>query len=425
MMKTISVIGLHWGDEGKGKIVDLLSEHADIVVRYQGGTNAGHTVHYNGEEIALHLVPSGIFRKKVICVIGSGCVIDLGCLAEEIKLLEERGITVRNRLRISKRAHVTFPFHLLEDKSCEERRGGGKIGTTARGIGPTYTDKASRSGIRIGDLLHEEYFRTRLKGLIDAKEATGIQCREAEIVENYLEIAKNLAGCFADTVWFLNSEIEKGSRVLFEGAQGTLLDMDLGTYPFVTSSNPTTGGISTGTGVAPKRIDKVIGVAKAYATRVGAGPFPTEFEAPFEEAFRASAKEFGATTGRPRKCGWFDAMAIGYACMVNGVSSMVLTKLDCLSGVEVLKICVGYAHRDGKPLTSYPSHIEELRRVVPVYEEMPGWHEKIDGITDAEHLPAPARHYVNRLEELLKVKIGLISTGPERDDVIVRETLWE
>lgn len=424
-MKTISVVGLHWGDEGKGKIVDLLSEHADIVVRYQGGTNAGHTVHHGGEEIALHLVPSGIFRKRTTCVIGSGCVVDLECLAREIRLLEERGLEVRDRLLISKRAHVTFPFHLVEDKRSEERKGGEKIGTTARGIGPTYTDKASRSGIRIGDLLYPEYFRMRLTAQINAKGASGAQIDERSVFDEYMAIAEDLKSCFIDTVWFLNERIERGSRVLFEGAQGTLLDIDLGTYPFVTSSNPTAGGISTGTGIAPCRIDRIIGVAKAYATRVGAGPFPTEFEGHFQEEFRASAKEFGATTGRPRKCGWFDAMAIEYALMVNGVSSLVLTKLDCLSGVESLKICVGYATEDGRRLSSFPSHIEELAHIVPVYEEMPGWKEAIRGVTDEQQLPPEARQYVERIEELLSVKVGIVSTGPEREDIIMRQMLWE
>jgi adenylosuccinate synthase len=424
MMKTISIVGLLWGDEGKGKIVDLLSERADIVVRYQGGTNAGHTVYYQGEAIALHLVPSGIFNKNTICVIGNGCVVDLGCLIDEIACLEKRGIDVRERLRISKRAHITFPFHIFEDKRSEEIRGGGKIGTTARGIGPSYTDKSSRLGIRIGDLLHPELFKVKLKAHFDAKQAVREHFEEERILEEYAQIAETLKCCFIDAVSFLNKRIDKGDRVLFEGAQGTLLDIDLGTYPFVTSSNPTVGGVSTGTGVPPSKIGKVIGVAKAYATRVGAGPFPTEFEERFQDEFRTSAKEFGATTGRPRKCGWFDTVAIGYACMVNGVSSIILTKLDCLSGFKVLKICVGYASKKGTPLASFPSHIDEVALATPVYEEISGWQEEIQGVTDEQQLPPAARQYISRLEELLNVNVALISTGPDRNDIIVREELW-
>lgn len=423
-MKTLSVVGLLWGDEGKGKIVDLLSEQADIVVRYQGGTNAGHTVYYQGEAIALHLIPSGIFNKKTVCVIGNGCVVDLKCLADEIAHLEKLGIAVRDRLWISKRAHITFPFHLFQDKRSEELRGGEKIGTTVRGIGPSYSDKTSRLGIRIGDLLYPEQFRTKLKTNLDARPDVRKAFTEACLLEEYLALAEELKSCFIDTVSFLNERIARGSRVLFEGAQGTLLDIDLGTYPYVTSSNPTVGGVATGTGVPPGKIDRVIGIAKAYATRVGAGPFPTEFEAAFQDTFRASANEFGATTGRPRKCGWFDTVAIRYACMVNGVTSMVVTKLDCLSGVEVLKVCTGYTSAQGTPLISFPSHIEELAHVVPVYEEMSGWQDRIQGITEERQLPRAAQHYIGRLEELLKVHVALVSTGPDRNDIIVREPLW-
>jgi adenylosuccinate synthase len=423
-MKTIAVIGLLWGDEGKGKIVDLLSEHADIVVRYQGGTNAGHTVCYRDETIALHLVPSGIFNKDTICVIGNGCVVDLRCLVDEITLLEDRGIDVRDRLRISRRAHITFPFHILQDKRSEEIRGSGKIGTTARGIGPSYTDKSSRLGIRIDDMLHPEELKMKLKALWTTKPAVREQWKEERVFDEYIRIAETLKPCFTDTVSFLNERIDKGSRVLFEGAQGTLLDVDLGTYPFVTSSNPTIGGVATGTGVPPRKIGKVVGVAKAYATRVGAGPFPTEFEEHFQEQFRLSAKEFGATTGRPRKCGWFDTVAIRYACMVNGVSSMVLTKLDCLSGVGTLKICVGYRSEKREPLSSFPSHRDELAHLTPVYEEIPGWQEAVEGVTEEHKLPEAARAYIRRLEELLDVRIALISTGPGRNDIIMREALW-
>ncbi len=357
-------------------------------------------------------------------MIGNGCVIDLKCLADEIALLEERGINVRDRLRISKRAHITFPFHIFQDKRSEEIRGTGKIGTTARGIGPSYTDKSSRLGIRIVDMLHPEHLAEKLEAHFAAKQAVREKFKDENVLEEYITIAGTLKSCFIDTVSFLNERIDKGDRVLFEGAQGTLLDIDLGTYPFVTSSNPTVGGVSTGTGVPSGKISKVIGIAKAYATRVGAGPFPTEFEEHFQDRFRKSAKEYGATTGRPRKCGWFDTVAIGYACMVNGVSSIVLTKLDCLSGVETLKICVGYTSEKGEPLSSFPSHIDELAHVTAVYEDITGWQEDIRGVTDEHQLPRAAQRYIGRLEELLNVNVAIISTGPHRNDIIVRETIW-
>jgi len=425
-MNTIAVIGLLWGDEGKGKIVDRLSEKADIVVRYQGGTNAGHTVYYRGKPLPLHLIPSGIFNKGTVCVIGNGCVIDMKSLYEEILLLEKVGIDVKGRLFISARAHVTFPFHLYEDRRMEEVKGSRRLGTTFKGIGPTYADKYARIGIRAADILCPRDLKTLIEFNLKTKEGIDKEFDLELLIEDYLSITEKLKKYIhiLDTVLFLNSEIDKGKKVLFEGAQGTLLDVDLGTYPYVTSSNPTVGGICTGTGVPAAKIKRVIGVAKAYATRVGEGPFPTEFEEDFEEHFRKTANEYGATTGRPRKCGWFDAVGIRYACMVNGVTSIAIAKLDCLSGIKKIKVCVDYRTLDGKNLPSFTADIRKLFEVKPVYEEFSGWSEDIRGITKLEALPAEALEYLKALEAILETKIVIISTGPDRKETIVKEEIW-
>ena len=423
-MNTGAVIGLSWGDEGKGKIVDLLSEKADIVVRYQGGTNAGHTVYYKGEPLSLHLIPSGIFNKNTICVIGNGCVVDLKSLEEEILLLKKEGLDVDGRLLISNRAHITFPFHIDEDQILEEKKGEQKLGTTIRGVGPTYRDKYARTGIRVADLFHPDDLRKLLELNLKTKRGMLKKLSINSIIEEYHSIAQKLEECFIDTVQFLNDEIDKDKRVLFEGAQGTLLDVDLGTYPYVTSSHPTIGGICSGTGVPGSKIKRVIGVAKAYATRVGEGPFPTEFETAFESHFRKDAKEFGATTGRPRKCGWFDAVGIRYACMVNGVTSVVITKLDCLSGVDKIKVCVDYKTKDGRKLLSFPADAKKLSVVKPVYEEFTGWKGDIRGIKELRELPKEALAYISALEKILRKEIVVISTGPIRDETIVKGRIW-
>jgi len=423
-MNTLAVIGLLWGDEGKGKIVDLLSEDADVVVRYQGGTNAGHTVFYKGKPLSLHLIPSGIFNDKTICVIGNGCVVDFTELYEEILLLEKEGVDIRGRLFISERAHITFPFHIEIDKRMESAMGSSRIGTTFRGVGPTYTDKYARTGVRIVDLFYPEELKKLLELNLKTKKDMCKEINVASLVSDFLTIADKVKGFVIDTVSFLNEEIDNGKRVLFEGAQGNLLDVDLGTYPYVTSSHPTVGGICSGAGVSASRLKRVIGVSKAYATRVGQGAFPTEFEEDFEEDFRKDAKEFGSTTGRPRKCGWFDAVAVKYGCIVNGVNSIALTKLDCLSGLKKIKVCVDYKSPDGKKLSSFPADTRILSRVKPVYVEMEGWTEEIRGIKKIEALPRKTIDYIKALKKILNVDIVIISTGPEREETIVRKKIW-
>jgi len=423
-MNTIAVIGMLWGDEGKGKIVDLLSENADIVVRYQGGTNAGHTVYFKGKPLVLHMIPSGIFNEKTVCVIGNGCVVDLQSLQEEILLLEKEGVDIRGRLFISNRAHVTFPFHIEKDKSLEKRKGSAKLGTTFKGIGPSYTDKYARVGIRFVDILKRQKLESLLESNLDTKPGMRKEFDIKSISENYAKIAVELEDYIIDTVSFLNKQIDENKKVVFEGAQGTLLDIDFGTYPYVTSSNPTVGGVCTGTGVPARKIGKVIGVAKAYATRVGEGPFPTQFEQAFEEDFRKNAKEYGATTGRPRRCGWFDAVGVGYSKMINGVSSISVTKLDCLSGVDKIKVCVGYGTEEKNGGTLFPPDAADLAKVKPVYEEFEGWKEDIRGISSERKLPSNAIKYLQALEEILKTDISIISTGPDRKETILRGKLW-
>jgi adenylosuccinate synthase len=423
-MSVIAVVGLLWGDEGKGKIVDLLSHKAALVVRYQGGTNAGHTVYFKGEPLPLHLVPSGIFNKETVCVIGNGCVIDLKKLYEEIVFLEKEGIDIKGRLFISDRAHVTFPFHIEEDEKGERDKGKQKVGTTAKGVGPTYTDKHARIGIRMVDILSAKTLRRTLKLNLKTKKYPNREKRIERIMDDISPIVKKIKECVVDTVFFLNEEIDKKKNILFEGAQGSLLDIDFGTYPYVTSSNPTVGGICTGSGVSASRIERVLGVTKAYATRVGKGPFPTKFEDDFEEQFRKEAKEFGATTGRPRRCGWFDSVGVRYGCMINGVTSMAITKLDCLAGIEKLKVCVAYKNKDGQKVTSFPADTGIISETEPVYEEFEGWEEDIRGVSTERRLPGAARNYLQALEDIVKVRIDIVSTGPGRKETIVRNNIW-
>lgn len=417
-MPNTVLIGAQWGDEGKGKIIDFLTEEADWVVRYQGGNNAGHTVEIGSERYVLHLVPSGILHPGKKCVIGNGVVVDPVAVVRELADLRQRGIDPRGRLFISDRAHAVFPYHRLVDEYREQTRSrGDKIGTTKRGIGPSYGDKAARVGLRMGDLLDEQFpqllaARIREQNLIlSALGAPSLD--ERAVVAEYSAAARELAPFIADTLTLVNQGIRRGESVLFEGAQGTMLDIDFGTYPFVTSSNATAGGACTGCGVPPHRIDRVIGVIKAYTTRVGEGPFPTELLDETGRMLRETGHEFGATTGRPRRCGWFDAVVARYSVMINGIDLWAVTKMDVLDPVETIRICVAYEH-NGRRLDTVPANIRILEKCTPVYEDIPGWKSSTKDIGRFEDLPAPAQAYVRRLEVLTGVPVGYLSVGPGR-----------
>ncbi|ADY57606.1 Adenylosuccinate synthetase [Syntrophobotulus glycolicus DSM 8271] len=428
MMAAVVLIGAQWGDEGKGKITDFVAEQADMVVRYQGGNNAGHTVAFNQKTYKLHLIPSGIFNSDKLSVIGNGLVIDPEVLVEELDYLHERGITTDN-LRISTNAHVIMPYHCLLDVLEEEFKGNQKIGTTKRGIGPAYKDKASRTGIRISDLMDKEEFADRLHYNIQEKNMliTKIYGREElkfeEIYEKYLEYAERIRPYVTDTSLIINEYIEQGRKVLFEGAQGTLLDIDHGTYPYVTSSNPIAGAACVGTGVGPTKIAKVLGIVKAYTTRVGEGPFPTELNCSLGELIRTNGGEFGTTTGRPRRCGWFDAVIVKYAVRISGISDIALTKLDVLTGLDTIKICTGYKYQ-GQIIQDFPQGLKKLAQCEAVYEEMPGWKEDLTGISQFEELPAAARNYVRRIEKLTGVKVSLLAVGPDRVQTMVLNEIF-
>ncbi|PJA98981.1 MAG: adenylosuccinate synthase [Ignavibacteriales bacterium CG_4_9_14_3_um_filter_30_11] len=411
------LVGSQWGDEGKGKIVDILSENFDIVARYQGGANAGHTVKIGNDEYILHLIPSGILRENVICVIGNGVVIDPTALLKEIRFLEENNIKVDGRLFISQNAHLIMPYHKLLDNISEQ--GSTKIGTTGRGIGPCYIDKYARKGIRIVDLLDKKILEEKIRN--NLKEKNNIikkvyeqeELNVNEIVAQYMEFDEIIDRYIKDVPTFLNTSIAEGKSVLLEGAQGALLDVDHGTYPFVTSSNPTSGGACTGTGVAPTKINSVIGIVKAYTTRVGEGPFPTELLDEDGEKLRKIGAEFGATTGRPRRCGWFDAPLVKYSTMINDTTFAALTKLDVLNGFDKIKVCVGYKV-DGKLLNSFPTNIEQLNKVVPVYESCEGWNKDITECKSYSELPKATKEYLNFISEKSETKFGIISVGPKR-----------
>ena len=424
-MGNVIILGSQWGDEGKGKIVDLFSEHFDIVARYQGGHNAGHTVFIGDRKFVLKLIPSGILRPGKQAVIGNGLVIDPAALLAEIETLEAAGVPVRENLFISNRAHILFPVHRMMEKMSEGRPGRVSIGTTSRGIGPCYEDKIARRGIRVADLLNQEFFRERYASVMEEKvtiaKALGIyeDLDLARIRAEYEDFAARIRPMVRDTGWLLNQAIRDGKRVLFEGAQGTMLDIDHGTYPFVTSSNASAGGACTGTGVAPTRIDGVIGVSKAYITRVGGGPFPTEALDGAGEQIRQRGKEFGAVTGRPRRCGWFDVPLLRYTAAINGFDSIVVTKLDVLDEFEQIQVCVGY-RLDGKVVSEMPPTVAEIAAIQPVYECLPGWGSSTFGIDSYDALPEKARQYLAYLEERTGVEIGCISTGPERNQTIVR-----
>jgi adenylosuccinate synthase len=424
-MKNVIVLGAQWGDEGKGKVVDLLAERFDVVARYQGGHNAGHTVYIGEKKFILKLIPSGILRPVVTAVIGNGVVVDLAALAEEMATLEAAGIDVQGHLRISNRAHVIFPFHRLVEKMSEARENRIPLGTTARGIGPCYEDKIGRRGIRIADLYDPASFRELYDTLAEDKNTlaetfhlegpidyTAIRCQTEQL-------AAKIRPLVCDTAALLSNAMAEGKRVLFEGAQGTMLDIDHGTYPFVTSSSAAAGGACTGLGVPPTKIQGVIGVSKAYITRVGTGPFPSESKDAAGDLLRREGNEYGSVTGRPRRCGWFDAPLLRYTAMVNGFDSLFITKLDVLDQLAKIPVCVGY-WLDGKEVDAMPATYRSLEGVEPLYEKLPGWQSPTRGITRYDDLPEKARAYLKFIEERAGVEIGAISTGPERTETIIR-----
>ncbi len=427
-MSAVIVIGTQWGDEGKGKIVDHLAEKADVVVRYQGGNNAGHTVVVGDNEFKLQLLPSGILYKDKTCVVGNGVVIDPAVMIRELRSMQEKGIETAD-LKVSNRAHVIMPYHRLLDEVEEDYRGEHKIGTTKRGIGPCYMDKNARSGIRMVDLLDEAEFAAKLERNLEAKNhllqaVYGVEGFDYDkVYAEYLGYARVLRPFVADTSVFINDALKAGKKVLFEGAQATLLDLDHGTYPYVTSSHPIAGGACIGAGIGPTKISKVIGVVKAYTTRVGEGPFPTELRDATGDLIRNRGYEFGTVTGRPRRCGWLDAAVVRYAGQVSGLDYLAVTRLDILDGLETLKICSGYKY-NGRLLDEFPASLKVLGQVEPVYEEMPGWQEPISGVRAYADLPANARRYVERLSKIVGVPLGIVSVGPARDQTIVLKEVF-
>ncbi|MBM4178024.1 MAG: adenylosuccinate synthase [Ignavibacteria bacterium] len=422
-MSVSIIVGAQWGDEGKGKIVDMLSEEADIVARYQGGANAGHTIVFDGKKYVLHLIPSGILHPETTCVIGNGVVIDPVALMEEIHMLESMGISVEGRLHISHKAHLIMPYHKHLDAAREKQAG--SIGTTGRGIGPAYYDKALRTGIRIVDLLDRDVLREKIRHNLEEKNQLLQALYGAEpidvdaMIDEYVEFDSRIDPYITDTTLLLNSALKEGKRVLAEGAQGALLDLDHGTYPFVTSSNPTSGGACTGLGIPPTAISSVMGVVKAYSTRVGNGPFPTELNDETGELLRTEGHEFGATTGRKRRCGWLDIPALRYSIMINGISEIALTKLDVLGVLDDIRLCTGYVV-DGKVVKSFPADVATLSRVECTYQSYPGWKSSLDGIRSFADLPPAAQHYVEEIERLLETPVRWVSTSPAREDTFLR-----
>ena len=428
-MKTVAVVGSQWGDEGKGKVIDFLATQADVVVRGQGGNNAGHTLVVDGKKFALRLIPSGILNPNTINVIGNGIVFDPKGFFEEIEMLESNGISTKN-IKISDRAHIVFPYHKELDGLAEEARGDNKIGTTKKGIGPCYMDKTERSGIRVCDLMDKEIFAKKLKLQVDAKNklVTGVYGKEAmfdfdEIYNEFIVYAEKMRPYVEDTTVIVYDAIKANKKVLFEGAQGTLLDLDLGTYPFVTSSHPTSGGFAVGAGVGPNMIKDVVGIVKAYTTRVGEGPFVTELFDETGERIRTQGREFGTVTGRARRCGWFDAVIVKYAARVNGLTSISFMLLDVLTGFDKIKICTAYKMGD-KIINNFPASLEDLAKCEPVYEELDGWNEDLTSIEKFEDLPENAKKYIARIEELIGVNIDLVSVGPNRAQTIIRKNIF-
>ncbi|MFQ5598892.1 MAG: adenylosuccinate synthase [Nitrospiria bacterium] len=421
---NLVVVGTQWGDEGKGKIVDLLSEEADYVVRYQGGHNAGHTIVIGQEAIVLHLIPTGLLQPGKIGVIGNGVVVNPKAFLEEISFLKDRGYSVAGRLFVSEAAHLIMPYHQAIDKESERVKGGMKIGTTGRGIGPAYSDKMARSGIRIGDLFDRDRFREKLLSNLSDINAILERIYQAppfdaeKIFQTHIAYADRIEPYVSDTSLLLNKAIDEGRHLLFEGAQGTHLDVDLGTYPFVTSSNASAGGAATGTGVGPTRLDKVLGVAKAYTTRVGSGPFPSELTDKMGSTLQTLGNEFGATTGRPRRCGWFDAIAVRYAVRVNHITSLAITKLDVLDSLEEIFACIGY-EVDGKTVKEMPSTLKQLENCTPILERFDGWKEATHGIRAYDALPKNARIYLEAISERVGCRIDIVSTSSKRGETIV------
>jgi len=418
---TVAVLGAQWGDEGKGKIVDLLTEHADVVVRFQGGNNAGHTLIVAGEKTILHLLPSGILHRGKTCLIGNGVVIDPEVLVSEIEKIKKRGFLKKDaQLLISDRAHVIMPYHRSIDQLREAAKGDGKIGTTGRGIGPAYEDKVARRGIRMGDLIDPDLLRARLEEVLPLHNAYltkilgGIAFSLDQIYSRYLELGKILERHVCDGSLFLDEQLSRGKKILFEGAQGTSLDIDHGTYPFVTSSNTVGAAACTGAGVGPGAISQVWGVTKAYTTRVGSGPFPTELEDEIGQLLRDKGGEYGSTTGRSRRCGWLDLVVLHHAARVNGLTALAITKLDVLSGFKKIKVCTAYKLR-GKSIQHLPSKVEDLRDVKPVYQEFPGWDEDISSIRSFAKLPKNAKRYLEAIEKRLELPLVLVSVGPSRE----------
>ena len=422
-MATAMVLGTQWGDEGKGKIVDYLAQKADVVIRSQGGNNAGHTVVADGQSFALRLLPSGILFSEKTCIIGNGVVVNPEVLLEEIDGMVKKGVTI-SKLEVSTRAHVIMPYHIRIDEEDEKLRGDDKIGTTKNGIGPCYADKINRVGIRIGDLMDRDVFYQKLKINLELKNrlfATYYNCEGfdfEEIFTKYTALAERIRPYVKDTEYSANQYIKEGKKVLFEGAQATMLDLDHGTYPFVTSSNPTAGGACVGSGVGPRMMSYIIGVVKAYTTRVGAGPFPAEQSNKIGEYLRETGHEFGTVTGRSRRCGWFDSVVVRYAAMLNSLDYLAITRLDILDGLDTINICKGYMYK-GIELKEYPESLNILQDVEPVYEELPGWKTDISGCKSYDELPENARYYVERISQLVGVPLGIVSVGPDRSQTIV------
>ena len=424
MSKNVVVLGTQWGDEGKGKIVDLLTDQAGAVVRFQGGHNAGHTLVIEGEKTILHLIPSGILRENVACLIGNGVVLSPEAALKEIGELEAKGVPVRDRLKISPACPLILPYHVALDQARESKRGNEKIGTTGRGIGPAYEDKAGRRGLRLGDLQDEQRFTRKLRDVMEYHNFFLEKYYQVEplnvekVLTESLEMGRELLPMMDDVTSLLHAYRKAGTNIMFEGAQGSLLDIDHGTYPFVTSSNTTAGGTATGSGFGPLYLDYVLGITKAYTTRVGSGPFPTELFDATGEYLAKRGHEFGATTGRPRRCGWFDAVALRTAVNINSISGLCLTKLDVLDGLETISICVGYIDKDGNPVSN-PMDSDDYEGLVPVYEEVPGWSESTLGAKTLDELPEAARSYIRKIEQVVGAPIDIISTGPDRVETIV------
>lgn len=429
-MTSVVVVGAQWGDEGKGKLTDFLANQADMVLRCQGGSNAGHTVVVNGEKHALHLIPSGILSADTQCVIGNGVVLDLKVILGEIQNLHEKGFST-GHLSISEKAHIIMPYHYTMDEYQEALKGDQKIGTTKRGIGPAYMDKIARQGIRLMDLMRWDTFLARLEYNLKEKnaifKANGFPTIEGAdkeaLIEQFKEYREQIKPYVKDTLYMVNDAAKAGKKILFEGAQGALLDIDHGTYPFVTSSNTVAAGVCTGSGLGPTYIDRVLGIAKAYCTRVGSGPFPTELFDDVGESIRQAGGEFGVTTGRPRRCGWFDAVVVRYSALICGLTDLCITKLDILDNLPEIKVCVGY-ELDGKRTDRFPSTIEEIGKCKPIYETLPGWQQDTTGVRKFEDLPENARKYICRLEELCQVPVSIVAVGPDRVQTIVRNEMF-